>query len=261
MNSYTRRVLIPLYLLVAVSVVGAILGYVQIHWGLVFLAWFLIGPVGIGVGFHRLFSHRQFETYRPIELTLATLGTLSAYAPLLFWVSQHQYHHQHSDEPEDPSSPIQVGFLESFLWYRLRESVEQKIDLKSYCSKRALLDPTLRSLSRHFIKIIWATVFVLFLIDRDLLVSLYLIPVIIEHTRINLISSAAHIALPGSYRNYETSDTSQNNLILGYLTMGFAWHNNHHQNEKQLMLTARWWELDVEGIIAKVLSRPVKKAS
>lgn len=260
MNSYTWKVFVPLNLLFIAAVVGATLGIVHIHWLLVFVGWFLMGPIGVGVGFHRLFSHRQFETSRPVELTLATLGTLAAYAPILFWVSQHQYHHQHSDEPEDPSSPMQTSFVESFLWYRLRAGVEKKIDLKSYCSKRALMDPAIRSLSRHFVKIVWGVILILLLISPDLLVSLYLIPVMIEHTRINLISSAAHVRLYGSYRNHNTPDTSYNNWILGYLTMGFAWHNNHHNDERQLVLSEQWWELDVEGQIARLLSRRKKAA-
>lgn len=237
------------------AVILVAIGHSQIHWPTLLIVWFLIGPIGIGVGFHRLFSHRQFETHPWIETGLAVLGTLAAYAPVLLWASQHQYHHRHSDKAEDPSSPSQTGFWESFLWYRLRPDIEKTIILDSYCSKRILLNPTLRSLSRHFTKIVWGTIIVLFLIDIDLLIYAYLLPVAIEHLRINLISSVTHLNVPFSYRNFETSDSSYNNILLGYLSMGFGWHNNHHSNERRLLLTERWWELDVEGLIAKLLSR------
>ena len=237
------------------AIVLVAMGHAQIQWPIVALVWFLIGPVGIGVGFHRLFSHRQFETSPIIETALAVLGTLAAYAPVLFWASQHQYHHRHSDTDKDPSSPTQMGFWESFLWYRLRSENEKMVVLDSYCSKRILLNPTLRSLSRHFTKIVWGVILVLLLIDYNLLISAYLFPVAIEHLRINLVSSITHMNVPFSYRNFETEDTSQNNFVLGYLTMGFAWHNNHHNDERRLVLTHHWWELDVEGLIGKLLSR------
>ncbi len=259
MNAYFWRIFIPINVLFIVGVVMAALGYVRINWLLVGIVWFLLGPIGIGVGFHRLFSHRQFVTYRPIELLLAILGTLAAYAPILFWVSQHQYHHRRSDKFDDPSSPSQAGITESFLLYRLRAGVESKTDLRTYCSKKILLDPSLRSLSRNFEKIVWVTIALLLIIDRNLLLSAYILPVMIEHTRINLVSSAAHINLPTSYRNFETSDTSQNNVLLGYLTMGFGWHNNHHHDERRLLLTTKWWEIDVEGHFARLISKPQKR--
>ena len=258
LNSYAWRVLFPLVGLFLAGCTMAALGLVKINWLLVFSVWFLIGPVGIGVGFHRLFSHRQFATYRPIEIALALLGTLAAYAPILFWVSQHQYHHQRSDQADDPSSPSQAGFMESFLWYRLRPGVEDKIDLRTYCSKKVLLDPVLRSISRHFVKIVWCTVAIILAIDYKLLLSAYLLPVMIEHTRINLVSSASHMNWPTSYRNFETDDTSYNNVILGFLTMGFAWHNNHHNDERLLLLSKNWWELDIEGLVARLISKPQK---
>ena len=255
MNWYFYRVWIPLQVLTVAAFVAIALGYLNINWTLVLISWFLIGPVGTGVGYHRLFSHRQFETWKPIEYLIALLGTLAAYAPVLFWASQHQYHHKVADTDKDPSSPTNFGFWESYLWWRMRQSVLKKIDLRNYPTRILIKDPVLVFLSKHFTKIIYATVIMLAAVDLNLLVSLFVIPVFIEHQRINIVSSASHLNIPLSYKNFESEDQGQNNLVLGYTTMGFGWHNNHHAFPRKLINQERWWEIDVEGVIAWLLKK------
>ena len=51
-------------------------------------------------------------------------------------------------------------------------------------------------------------------------------------------------------RNFDTPDTSQNNILVGLLTLGFGWHNNHHHNPRELVNQYRWWEIDVEGPVS-----------
>lgn len=255
MNWYFYRILLPLYGLTALLLGGVIGGRFEIHWGVVAVVWFFLGPIGIGVGYHRLFSHRQFETNRFFELTLAFLGTLAAYAPLMFWVTNHQHHHKTSDLDDDPSSPGRHGFWESFLLYRLRKTTLQKIHTDNHCARKALMDPSLRTLSRNFTKIVWGSVLIVSLFGAEWLLSAYLLPVFLEHLRVNTISSLAHMKLPLSYRNFETADDSQNNLVLGILGMGFGWHNNHHQDERQLNNQNHWWEIDIEGLCAQAIQR------
>ena len=73
MNWYFYKIWLPLHLLIIVTFGGILFDYVHINWWLAIPAWVLVGPIGIGVGFHRLFSHRQFKTWRPVEIILAIL--------------------------------------------------------------------------------------------------------------------------------------------------------------------------------------------
>ena len=255
MNWYFYKIWIPLQVATLVSFLAIILGYVDLNFWIIFVSWFLIGPVGIGVGFHRLFSHRQFQTWKPVEYTLAILGTLTAYAPVSFWPAAHSYHHEHNEEPGDPSSPTQYGFWESFLWWRLREGTIKKVNLRNYCMRVLFRDEFLMYISKHFVKIIYIYAALLLLAGPFWFVNLFIVPAFIEHIRINLLSSACHMKLPFSYKNFETKDDAHNNIFLGYLTFGFGWHNNHHYNERELVNSHRWWELDVEGLIGKLLSK------
>ena len=255
MNWYFYKIWIPLQIATVLSIIAVYMGYVSINWYIVFAAFFLVGPVGTGIGYHRLFSHRQFATWKPIEYAVAILGTLAAYAPVLFWASQHVYHHRHSDDAVDPSSPKQFGFIESFLIWRMRKKALRKISLKNYPVMQLMKDPFLMFLSNHFTKIIYVYALVLLLIDPFWFVNLFIIPAALEHFRTNAISSISHMNIPLSYRNFETTDNSHNNVIIGWLSFGFGWHNNHHHNQRELINTHRWWEVDVEGQLAKLISK------
>lgn len=258
MNWYFYKVFIPLNLAFIIGLLLLFFGFISVHPGLIFFSWVLIGPIGIGVGYHRLFSHRQFETNQIFEALLAVLGTLAAYAPVLYWSANHRYHHKHSDTELDPSSPEKYGFWESFLWYRLRQSALNKIDINNYCVKKIIKNPVLRIINKNFLVINVFVSLLLLLISPTAFFSAYIFPVFIEHLRINLVSSLSHLPLPLNYRNFSTKDNSYNNIILGYLTFGFAWHNNHHHNERQVNLSYNWWEVDLEGAFAQLISKKQK---
>ena len=251
LNWYFYRVWLPLHLLLLV-----LLFNVSIDWTAVLIGWIIFGPIATGVGLHRLLAHRSFETHPWIENTLAYLATLSAYAPILFWVSQHQYHHKHSDTEEDPTSPELRGLWYSFLYWRFLKENLAKTSLMNYCSRKIMKDKTLMWFNNNFTMLIWIHVIVLFVISPTLLLSLYLLPMLIESTRVNILNSFSHVSnLPFSYRNYDTPDKSYNNIIIGYLSMGFGWHNNHHHDPGKNIVQDRWWEIDIEGYFGYLLSK------
>jgi fatty-acid desaturase len=63
------------------------------------------GMLGIGMGYHRLLTHRGYKTYRWVEYFLAWCGTLALEGGPIFWVATHRIHHQHSDQDGDPHTP------------------------------------------------------------------------------------------------------------------------------------------------------------
>lgn len=245
---------LPINFLVIFSFYLIYNNYININYFLIFCGWFLIGLLGIGVGFHRLFSHRQFETHRIIEIILAILGTLSAYGPIIYWISQHQHHHKYADTDEDINDP-KKGFWHSFLYWRLKKESIKKIHIKNYCTIKAAKDPIIVFLNKHFYKIIYSVVVLLILIDFTFFISFYLIPIFIEHNRIGILNSLSHMKFFGSYKVANNDDNSYNNILLGYLTLGFGWHNFHHKHPEKMINTHYWWEIDFEGIICRALSK------
>ena len=75
-----------------------------------FLSHYFVGTWGIGIGYHRLLTHRGFSCSRWFENTLGTLGVLCLQDTPARWVAIHRMHHQHSEKEADPHSPL-VNFL------------------------------------------------------------------------------------------------------------------------------------------------------
>src|SRR5712691_10912378 len=69
-------------------------GFRWVELGLL-LGMYVLTVLGITVGFHRLFTHRAFETNRWVQFLLAALGSMAVQGPLFQWVATHRRHHQH----------------------------------------------------------------------------------------------------------------------------------------------------------------------
>src|SRR3954466_16115126 len=66
---------------------------------------YLVTAMGVTVGYHRLLTHRAFQTHPWLERTFAALGSLSVQGSVLDWVADHRKHHAHADDEGDPHSP------------------------------------------------------------------------------------------------------------------------------------------------------------
>ncbi len=86
---------------------GALLAFVPatFSWTAVGLAIFLhwvTGGLGITLGWHRLVTHRSFQTPKWLEYFFVLCGTLSCQGGPINWIGIHRLHHLHSDENLDP---------------------------------------------------------------------------------------------------------------------------------------------------------------
>ena len=64
------------------------------------------------------------------------------------------------------------------------------------------------------------------------------------------VNSISHL---WGYRNYETGEGSKNNFLVGFLSNGEGWHNNHHAFPSAASHGHRWWELDVTFLTIRLL--------
>ena len=61
--------------------------------------------MGVTLGFHRLLTHRSFQTYKPVQYALAIIGSMAVQGPVMNWVADHRKHHAHTDQEGDPHTP------------------------------------------------------------------------------------------------------------------------------------------------------------
>ena len=86
--------------------------------GVTFFFYWLTAGIGITLGFHRLVSHRSFETPKWLEYILVFCGTLACQGGPMDWVGLHRMHHKYSDTEPDPHDSNQ-GFWWSHMGWML----------------------------------------------------------------------------------------------------------------------------------------------
>jgi stearoyl-CoA desaturase (Delta-9 desaturase) len=258
-------VTVPLLGVVAAAILlwGWGLGWVDL--GLL-VGMYLLTMIGVTVGFHRLFTHRSFQTSRPIQFVLGVLGSMTFQGPLIDWVGRHRIHHHFSDEDGDPHSPHTNGYG-SGLWGLLRgfwhahigwafAPMQEGTERYAGDLRRS---PMLRAVSALFP--LWALFGLLIPAVIGLAVAGWfgaitgfvwggLVRVFLAHHVTWCVNSVCHL---WGTRPYQCSDESRNNLVVGVLALGEGWHNNHHAFPSSARHGLRWWQLDVSYWVIRAL--------
>lgn len=198
---------------------------------------------GIGMGYHRLHTHRAYWVPKPLEYFLAVMGTLTLEGGPIFWVGVHRIHHQNSDKEGDPHSPRDGAFWAHAGWMIFGENLNNKTALMSKYAPDLSRDPFYRWLTTyHWVPLValglglWAWGgFTLVLWGIFLRVTLGL------HATW-AVNSLTHMF--GS-RRFKTRDDSRNNLLVALFTFGEGWHNNHHALPTSARHGMAWYEIDV----------------
>jgi stearoyl-CoA desaturase (Delta-9 desaturase) len=240
-------------------------GFSWVELGLL-LGTYVLTALGITVGFHRLFTHRAFETNRVVQFVLAALGSMAIQGPLLKWVAFHRRHHQHSDTPEDPHSPLHQGpgvlGLLGGLWHahlgwifqpdppNLSHYVKDLRQSRLLCYVSALfslwvvVSLLLPALLGGLLT--WSWMGALFGLVWGGLARIFLV----QHVTWS-VNSICHL---WGRRPYPSADHSRNNFLFGVLALGEGWHNNHHAFPTSARHGLRWWQIDVSYYVIRGLA-------
>ena len=88
--------------------------------------WWVAGSLGIGMGYHRLLTHRGYKTPKWMEYFLTTCGTLALEGGPIAWVATHRIHHQNTDKEGDPHSPRDGGIWAHMGWILTGRAMHQR---------------------------------------------------------------------------------------------------------------------------------------
>jgi len=234
--------------------IGAIAALFMFSWkalavGL-FLYW-VAGNLGIGMGYHRLLTHRGYKCPKWVEYVLTTCATLALEGGPIFWVATHRVHHQLTDKPGDPHSPRDGGFWAHMGWILTGKTFHNNnTELLAYV-------PDLRKDKFHvwISEYHWVPMVVLGVILLALggwkfvFWGVFLRTVILLHSTW-FVNSATHMW--GSKR-FDTDDDSRNLWWVAYLSFGEGWHNNHHAHPQSARHGLAWYEFDMNWYGIKTL--------
>ena len=235
----------------------------------IFAAAYLLSAFGVTVGFHRLLTHRAFETYRPIRYLFAIMGSYAVEGSVLDWVADHRKHHTFSDEEGDPHSPhvgqaaglkgVLRGLWHAHIGWLFGD--QGQAPKRRYCPDLAG-DPVMRRINRAFPLIVLATLAVPFLaglawggtLNAGLEALLWggLVRIFLVHHVTWSINSICHFF---GERRFDTGDFSTNVFWLALPSLGEAWHHNHHAFPRSARHGLRWYELDPSGWLIMALAK------
>jgi stearoyl-CoA desaturase (delta-9 desaturase) len=251
----------------------AVLAAIPLLWG-GFVGWsdlgimvglYLATAFGITIGYHRMLTHRAFETYRPVKYLFAIMGSMAVQGPVIGWVADHRKHHAHTDEEGDPHSPHVGhgsglrGLYHAHMGWLFEENGIS--DAKRYAPE-LLEDRGMRFISRNFL--IWVALGLAlpfglgYAITGGLagaLTALFwggLVRIFFLHHVTWSINSICHFV---GERRFETEDRSTNVFWLALPSLGEAWHHNHHAFPRAAQQGMRWWEVDISAMVIRGMRR------
>jgi stearoyl-CoA desaturase (delta-9 desaturase) len=247
-------------------------------WGTDWVGWsdlaimagmYAVTCLGVTLGYHRLLTHRSFQTHKTTERVIAIAGSMAVQGPVMTWVADHRKHHAHTDREGDPHSPHThggSGFAAAVkgLWYAhmgwLFDRAGQA-DPARY-AKDLYEDPGMRRIDRLFpfwVALGIAVPFGLgYLIDGNLggavAAALWGGPVrifLLHHVTWS-INSVCHFF---GTRRFDVDDHSTNVFWLSLLSFGESWHHNHHAFPRSARHGLRWWEIDLTALVIRGMRR------
>jgi stearoyl-CoA desaturase (delta-9 desaturase) len=224
---------------------GAIGALFTFSWTALFVSlalWWISASLGVGIGFHRLLTHRGFKTPKFIEYFLTFCGTLALQGGPIYWITTHRIHHAFTDAPGDPHSPREGRWWSHMGW--MVTGTAQQYDKETM---RRYAPDLMNDRFHSFINKVW---WIPIIISAVLLFTFggwtflfwcVFLRITAQFHFTWLVNSATHMW--GS-RRFETHDDSTNNWWVAILTFGEGWHNNHHAHPRAARHGVAWYEVD-----------------
>jgi stearoyl-CoA desaturase (delta-9 desaturase) len=234
---------------------------------------YVVTGLGITVGFHRMLTHRSFQTSKTVERTFAVLGSMAVQGPVIQWVSDHRKHHAHTDEEGDPHSP-HAGFAGGGVKGTLRGLFHAHVGWllteegganRAKYAKDLVEDRGMRRISDNFN---WLVVLSLALPAaggwllsggelKGALTGLLwggFVRIFLLHHVTWSINSVCHFF---GTRRFDVDDHSTNVFWLALPSFGEAWHHNHHTFPRSAQHGLKRWEraMDPSAALIAVLER------
>jgi len=213
----------------------------------------IVGSFGVGLGWHRLLTHRSFSVPKWLEYALTVIGTMSIQDSPDKWVATHRIHHAFTETEKDPHSTrpgfwwAQIGWI---VWGTAQD--HDAATLRRYVPD-LLKDKGQVLISRFYYVPIIVSAAVLFLVGGWSMViwGVFGRVVLGWHTTW-FVNSLSH--LYGS-QPHKTGDDSTNNWFVAMLTFGEGWHNNHHMVPTSARHGLKWYQFDMNWIAIRIFEK------
>ena len=252
-------VTVPFASLVAAIVIFWNRGVTLLDVGLL-VGMYSLTVIGICVGFHRLLTHRAFETTTAVKALLAVAGSMSLQGPVIKWCAIHRRHHQESDSEGDPHSPhafgtgplaVLRGMWHSHVgWVFEGDPPDIARSVSDLAADRVLLFID-RTFFLWFVVGLAIPTGIAWVITGTAWGALGgflwggLVRTCVMHHATWSVNSVCHV---WGTRPYKSGDESRNNPVCGLICFGEGWHNNHHAFPSSARHGLAWWQIDISWL-------------
>ena len=217
------------------------------------VVWLIAASWGVGIGYHRLLTHRGFTTSKWMMRFLATCGSLGLQSGPISWVTTHRLHHAFTDSDKDPHSPRNGIWWSHIGWIFEGTAQLQPEAVRQRYSPDLMKDGYLRWLDNYYYVSTLVLAAVLLAIGGwTMVVWAIVMRVVVSWHFTWLVNSATH--LWGS-RRFDTRDDSTNNALVAAVTFGEGWHNNHHAYPRSAKHGLTWKEFDLNWYQLQILQK------
>jgi stearoyl-CoA desaturase (delta-9 desaturase) len=210
------------------------------------IIWWISGSWGIGMGYHRLLTHRGFVAPKWLEYFMSICGTVALQSGPLTWVTTHRLHHAFTETDKDPHSPRHGTYWAHIGWIMRGTAQNQSWATKVRYCPDITKDKFQVALDKYYyIPVIFVGVALLAIGGWTMLLWAIFFRTVFGWHATWLVNSATH--LWGS-RMFDTRDDSRNNALIAAVTFGEGWHNNHHAHPRSARHGLKWYQIDANWI-------------
>lgn len=215
------------------------------------LLYWIAGSLGIGMGFHRLLTHRGYYVPKVVEYFLVTCGTFALEGGPIQWVTTHRIHHAHTDKQGDPHTPRDGAWWAHIGW--ILRGTAQNHDQATHerYAPDVIKDSYYVWLDRFYYVPSIVLLIALWAFGGwgVMLWGIFLRVTVGLHSTW-LVNSATHL---WGRRRFGTSEDSRNSWWVALLTFGEGWHNNHHAFPTSARHGLKWYEFDLNWLGIRTL--------
>jgi stearoyl-CoA desaturase (delta-9 desaturase) len=207
--------------------------------------------LGIGVGYHRLLTHRSFQAPKFIEYFVAVCGTLALEGGPIAWVATHRIHHQFSDKPGDPHTPRDGKWWAHIVWMLVGDSTHGQTGEFAKYAPDLCKDRFIVWLSKYnYVPLVIVAILLFVFGGLPFLLWGVFFRVTLGLHATWMVNSLTHL---WGRRRFQTRDDSRNNWFVAILSFGEGWHNNHHAHPTSARHGLAWFELDMSWLVIRFL--------
>ena len=219
---------------------------------MLFVNWIVIS-LGIGLGYHRLLTHRSFKAPKWLEYALTVFGSMAIQDDAPRWVATHRIHHAFTETDKDPHS-TRPGLFWAHMGWVLKGTAQDydKKVLKKYVPD-LMKDKFHVFFAKYYYVPLIVSAFLFYAVGGWSMVlwGVFLRVVLGWHTTW-FVNSLAHLF---GKRPFATKDDSTNNWFVAILTFGEGWHNNHHAYPSSARHGLKWYQFDMNWITISIFKR------